>query len=270
MYVAITIAMIYKKINHGILIFFLPSVSVLFTLLYTTATINESGIIHKALMSLVVVATCNANSLLVAAAPTTDEVSCIAIAHQYPNSVSVSFNKSPIGGKINSAIAFKVNIVPKATVMELSLALITGPKAAIALPPHIAVPPEMRVLVCTSTFNNLPIHKPNPIVKAIENKVNINPVLPAINASWRFIPNPKPTTEACNKIFVNILLCCINGLPIVKATTNPQNKAIAGERKGTIKRRIINIVSLVLCDNLSLIIECCVGKKQRFYRFTNQ
>ena len=114
------------------------------------------------------------------------------------------------------------------------------------------------------------VGKLSDIVNAIENKVNINPVLPAINASWRFIPNPKPTTEACNNIFVNILLCCINGLPIVKATTNPQNKAIAGERKGTIKRRIINIVSLVLCDNLSLIIECCVGKKQRFYRFTNQ
>ena len=251
MYVAITIAMIYKKINHGILIFFLPSVSVLFTLLYTTATINESGIIHNALMSLVVVATCNANSLLVAAAPTTDEVSCIAIAHQYPNSVSVKFSNFPNGGKINNAIAFKVNIVPKATVMELSLALITGPKAAIALPPHIAVPPEMRVLVCTSTFNNLPIHKPNPIVKAIENKVNTKPVFPAIKASCKFIPNPKPTTDACKRIFVNILLCWINGLPIVNATTNPQNNATAGDKKGTIKRRIMNIVSLVLCDNLS-------------------
>ena len=202
-------------------------------------------------MSLVVVATCNANSLLVAAAPTTDEVSCIAIAHQYPNSVSVSFNKSPIGGKINSAIAFKVNIVPKATVMELSLALITGPKAAIALPPHIAVPPDISVLVCTSTFNIFPIHKPNPIVNAIENNVNTKPVFPAIKASCKFIPNPKPTTDACKRIFVNILLCWINGLPIVKATTNPQNNATAGDKKGTIKRRIMNIVSLVLCDNLS-------------------
>ena len=41
---------------------------------------------------------------------------------------------------MNNAIAFKIKIVAKATDISLSLAFTTGPTAAIALPPQIAVP----------------------------------------------------------------------------------------------------------------------------------
>ena len=181
--------------NQGIVIFPLPPSSLLY-LLYKTEIINVNGIIHNALINFVVVAICSANSLLSAAAPTTDEVSCIAIAHQYPNSVSLIPNKFPSNGNINNAMAFNAKIVPSATVISLSFALITGAIAAIALPPHIAVPPDTNVRVPTFTFSNLPIHKPNPIVRAIENIVNTKPVFPASIASVKFMPNPNPTTDA--------------------------------------------------------------------------
>ena len=47
-------------------------------------------------------------------------------------------------GKMNSATALSMKMVPMATVMSLSLALMTGAKAAMALPPQMAVPPETR------------------------------------------------------------------------------------------------------------------------------
>ena len=45
-----------------------------------------------------------------------------------------------MAGKMKSAIAFKIKIVPNATDISLSFAFNTGPTAAIALPPQIAVP----------------------------------------------------------------------------------------------------------------------------------
>ena len=45
---------------------------------------------------------------------------------------------------MKSAIAFKIKIVPNATDISLSFALNTGPTAAMALPPQIAVPELIR------------------------------------------------------------------------------------------------------------------------------
>ena len=68
----------------------------------------------------------------------------MAIAAQVPNCCWVSPSHSPIVGKIKRAIAFRTNIVARATDMSLSFALITGPTAAMALPPQIAVPELIR------------------------------------------------------------------------------------------------------------------------------
>ena len=56
-----------------------------------------------------------------------------------------------------SAIEFKTNTQPKATDTCFSSAFITGVTAAIALPPHIAVPAEIKKEVFCSMFNQRPI-----------------------------------------------------------------------------------------------------------------
>ena len=45
---------------------------------------------------------------------------------------------------MKSAMALRMNIVPSETDISASLAFTTGPTAAMALPPHIAVPELMR------------------------------------------------------------------------------------------------------------------------------
>jgi len=50
----------------------------------------------------------------------------------------------PIDGKINSAMELRMNTVPSETAISSSLACRIGPTAAIALPPQIAVPVEIR------------------------------------------------------------------------------------------------------------------------------
>ena len=161
------------------------------------------------------------------------------------------FNQCPIGGKRNKAAAFSIKMVPSATVISLSLALITGPKAAMALPPQMAVPPETNRVVSLLILSSLPNSNPSPMVIAIEKMVNIMPVLPAEIACSIFMPNPKPTTEACNKILVNTLLCCINGFPIVSATRRPNNSANPGERNGITKSSNTKMISRFFCDSCS-------------------
>ena len=50
-------------------------------------------------------------------------------------------------GKMNSAMELRMNTVPSETDISSSVAPITGPTAAIALPPQIAVPDEIRCAV---------------------------------------------------------------------------------------------------------------------------
>lgn len=45
---------------------------------------------------------------------------------------------------MNSAMALSMKITPSETAISWSSAFRTGPTAAIALPPHIAVPDEIR------------------------------------------------------------------------------------------------------------------------------
>lgn len=68
-----------------------------------------------------------------------------------------------------------------ATVISLSFAFITGAKAAMALPPQMAVPPETRNPVSRLTFSLLVKNNPRPMVTTIENIVNRIPVLPCFD-----------------------------------------------------------------------------------------
>ena len=99
-------------------------------------------------------------------------------------------------------------MTPKATEVCFSFDLITGAIAAIALPPQMAVPQEIKCEVFFSMFNHLPIKLPKIKVLKIEPIVNKKPSFPADKALFTFIPKPSPTTDICNKIFVALLLRC--------------------------------------------------------------
>jgi len=72
-----------------------------------------------------------------------------------------------------------MKIVPRETDISSSLAAITGPTAAIALPPQIAVPDEIRCEVVRFTRIARPIRNPARRVPAIVTTVNAMPVSPA-------------------------------------------------------------------------------------------
>ena len=68
----------------------------------------------------------------------------MAMAAHVPNCCCVMPKHWPMTGKMNSAMALRMNMVPSATVISVSRALMTGPTAAMALPPQMAVPELMR------------------------------------------------------------------------------------------------------------------------------
>src|SRR5690606_19758649 len=74
----------------------------------------STGIIHKMRSILDMVATFNASSPYFMLAPTTELVSWMATAAQWPNCSWERPNQWPITGKINSAMTFSRNTVPVA------------------------------------------------------------------------------------------------------------------------------------------------------------
>ncbi|MNX88715.1 hypothetical protein D3C86_1206960 [compost metagenome] len=164
--------------------------------------------IHNARASFTVVATSSACGPYLLAAPTTELVSCMAIADHIPNCVSERCKAWPIAGNTNRAMELRIKTMPNATDICLASALMTGPTAAMALPPHIAVPEAIRCDVLRSIFSSLPIIYPSIKVPKIEAMVNNIPSLPALRALCRFIPNPNPTTEIWSSFLVALPLCC--------------------------------------------------------------
>jgi len=49
------------------------------------------------------------------------------------------------------------------------------------------------------TLNNRPIPRPRSMAKLMLSAVYANPDLPARTTSWRFIPKPRPTMDACKR-----------------------------------------------------------------------
>jgi hypothetical protein len=76
----------------------------------------------------------------------------------------------------------RIKTVPMATDTCRSSALITGDNAAIALPPQMAVPPEISREVFFSILKIRPSSNPKPSVPAIEATANNKPSLPARSA----------------------------------------------------------------------------------------
>ena len=105
---------------------------------------NARGIIHSARVSLMSVAVWRATSPYTSPAPTTDEVSWMAMAAQVPNCVCVMSSMWPMGGKMKRAMELSMKITPSDTAISSVSALSTGPTAAMALPPQMAVPDDIR------------------------------------------------------------------------------------------------------------------------------
>ena len=123
-------------------------------------------------------------------------------------------------------------MVASETDISLSFALAIGPTAAMALPPHIAVPEAIKYAETLGILSHFPIIIPINITLTTENKVNSIPSDPAFTESSIFMPKPSPTTETCSKYLEVILLNTGKGVPRVNAKTNPKNKAIGGDING--------------------------------------
>ena len=133
----------------------------------TAAVPMRQGTIQSARASFTVVPTASATAPYLAAAPTTELVSWIASAAHNPNWVCESFNHRPIVGNVSKATEFSTKMVPSETDISSSVAPVIGPTAAMALPPQIAVPVEMRNAGRLSTRNHLPSSVPRAIAKAM-------------------------------------------------------------------------------------------------------
>lgn len=90
------------------------------------------------------------------AAPRTLLVSWIASPAYVPNRCWLRPSMCPVSGKRRRAAELRVKTVVKATAISSSFAFRTGAIAAMALPPQMAVPNEMRVDVVVPVRNILP------------------------------------------------------------------------------------------------------------------
>jgi hypothetical protein len=62
--------------------------------------------------------------------------------------------------------------------------------------------------------------------------VNRNPLRPAAMTVPRFIPNPRPTTDAWRSSLVGLEVLPANGFPIVSPRDRPRARASGGEHHG--------------------------------------
>ena len=134
-------------------------------LFFNIAATMASGTIHRARVSLTVVPTASAVGPYLALAPTTELVSWIASAAHSPNCVSVKCTRWPTSGNNSSATELRTNTVPSETLISSSFASSTGPIAAIALPPQMAVPMLINCDCVLPTLRKWPIRIPRPRAK---------------------------------------------------------------------------------------------------------
>jgi len=152
MYVLATAAKQKNKINQGQRMWLFER--------FRAAAPIATGTIQSARVSFTVVPTTSATGPYRAVAPTTELVSWMARAAHNPNCVCVKCRNQPSGGKIRSAMEFKIKMVPSEIAISSSLASMMGPTAAMALPPQIAVPVEIRIDAVLFTRKRRPSRSP--------------------------------------------------------------------------------------------------------------
>lgn len=234
-----SIARMKNRMNHGMEIFF-PF------FLKIKVVAMAIGIIQSARVSFTVVATLRASSPYAAPAPTTELVSWIAMAAHVPNCSWLIPSQCPIAGKMSSAAAFSVKTVAMESVVSSSSASMMGAIAAIALPPQIAVPEDMRYELLRESLKALPSRTPRHITPITDTIVNSMPSFPASIAECRFIPKPRPITESWSMYLDVFLVNFLNGAPKVIASSIPARSDKAVGRKNDAANSPIKRIFVIL------------------------
>ena len=146
---------------------------------------------------------------------------------------------------MKSAIALRMNIVASDIDIWSSSASITGPTAAIALPPHIAVPELIKIEVLLLIEKNFDIIKPATNVKVIEPMISPKPFEQTFIACSMVIPKPNPTIEYDNSVFVYLPVFIDVGIMFKLAITIPSNKASQEGNASTPKLGILGVRQII-------------------------
>ena len=91
-------------------------------------------------------------------------------------------------------MALSKNTTANADEISLAEALITGAIEAMALPPQIAVPEEIKKDIFLSKLNRLVRNKPKPNTAKTERAVSLKPSEPAETALSKAMQKPKAIT----------------------------------------------------------------------------
>ena len=105
---------------------------------------------------------------------------------------------------------------------------IAGAIAAIAEPPHIAVPELSRTASLRSMPNTLPSAEPIASVAEIEISVTHREAKPTFSTASKRIPKPSKITESCKSFFDAAEVSFCAGLPTVSAIARPSASPTAG------------------------------------------
>ena len=135
-----------------------------------------------------------------------------------------------MGGKASIATAFKVNTTARDIDVSFELDFMIGAMAAMALPPQIAVPDEIKYPNLRPTLKYLLNKTPPHITSITEKIVRKIPSDDDCRESMRFIPKPRPITANFNRYEDVFEVYLSNSLPRVNANTIPANRDIAGDR----------------------------------------
>ena len=95
------------------------------------------------------------------------------------------------------------------------------------------------------SLNTRPSRVPMTITPITETMVKSIPSLPDSTAEYRFIPKPRPTTEACSRYFDTFLVNTGKGEPRVTAKAIPASRATAVGRKNDAMKRATNNIRAV-------------------------
>ena len=115
-----------------------------------------------------------------------------------------------------------------ATAISPSVTASTDPTAAMADPPQMAVPAEIKTDVLRFMSSCRPIQYPRSKVVPMVRAANNEPFQPARRIVGRFIPKPSITTQACRSLLANLCPHLWKGLPRQRARTIPATKATGG------------------------------------------
>lgn len=191
------------KMNHGKILVKLKLVlisfssfpafmaSFLFKFIWIKAKVKTVGMIESVRVSLTIVAKSPAASEKAYPVATTEDVSLTAVPAQIPKASALIPIARPMMGN-NTIIAIsKRKVADMAYATSVSSASIVGAMAAIAEPPHIPVPAEIRLESFQLSPNALPIKYPPPKQVASVNIITTRDIFPTCKIVFILSDSPR-------------------------------------------------------------------------------